>query len=322
MRRRLLSFKQLEPFSMGRHAASVLISMGAAIGCSRFDLLNATVPKRTYVATRDVAYGQQPRQKLDIFQPKNAGKPAAVVIFFYGGDWRSGSKADYLFVAEALASRGFVAVLPDYRLYPETTFPGFVQDGAAAIRWTHDHIDEFGGDPQRLFLLGHSAGGHIAALLTLDETYLQEVGLDRSVIRATTTLAGPFAFAPREGDVPVFAMRSADEPAPFASMPVNVVDGKAPPMQILHGATDTIVDPANVQRLSDRINAVGGAVRTAIYPGKGHVSIVLSLAWSFRWLTPALNDLTNFFREIDARPAVGSLHSPLRHQDTKAQRGE
>ncbi len=143
-------------------------------------MLDSLVPQGSYVRTPDVAYGALPRQRLDVYRPREVRRDARIVVFFYGGYWQSGRKEDYRFVAEALTSRGLIAVMPDYRLYPEVTFPGFVEDGALAVKWVHDHAAEIGGDAGRVYLMGHSAGGHIAALLTLDEHYLREVGLDRS----------------------------------------------------------------------------------------------------------------------------------------------
>jgi len=147
-------------------------------GCTKFDVLNATVPPLGYCRTSGLAYGESPRQKLDVYEPsQKLDRAAPVVVFFYGGSWQFGERRNYRFVGQALADHGIVAVLPDYRLYPEVTFPGFVEDGAKAVRWTHDNIARFGGDPSRVFLMGHSAGAHIATLLALDEHYLKDVGL-------------------------------------------------------------------------------------------------------------------------------------------------
>ena len=77
-----------------------------------------------------------------------------VVVFFYGGSWQSGRRQDYSFVAQALTSRGCVVVIPDYRLYPEANFPAFVEDGAAAFAWVHEHISRFGGDPGQRICYG------------------------------------------------------------------------------------------------------------------------------------------------------------------------
>src|SRR4051812_9939383 len=188
--------------------------LGAVIttttGCTKFEILNATVPSLGYQRTIDQAYGPVPRQKLDVYQPRDAKQDASVVVFFYGGAWQSGEKADYRFVAEALTSQGFIAVIPDYRLYPDVQFPSFIEDGALAIRWVHENAQRFGGDPQHIFLMGHSAGAHIAAMLNLDGRYLQNVGLDQNVIAGTAALSGPYDFIPRPSDLAVFAMRPGD----------------------------------------------------------------------------------------------------------------
>ena len=129
-------------------------------GCRGFDLLNAPISSAGYHRDVDIPYGPFPRQKLDVYQPCHAKPDARVVIFIYGGEWQVGQKGDYRFAAEALTSRGFIAVVPDYRLYPNVTFPAFVDDAAKAVRWTHDNIARFGGDPSHLYLMGHSAGAH------------------------------------------------------------------------------------------------------------------------------------------------------------------
>jgi acetyl esterase/lipase len=149
---------------------SLLLPLAALFltGCSKFTLLDATIPRGNYLRSDNLAYGSLPRQKLDVYTPKNQRGPADVVIFFYGGDWQAGERGDYRFVGEALTSKGFVAVLPDYRLYPPATFPSFVNDGAMAVRWVHDNISHYGGDASHIYLMGHSAGAYIAVMLTLD----------------------------------------------------------------------------------------------------------------------------------------------------------
>jgi acetyl esterase/lipase len=264
-------------------------------GCTRFDLLNATIPFWGYSVTKDLKYGDLPRQKLDVYRPHNAASAAPVVIFFYGGDWQTGEKSGYRFVADALTSRGFVAVLPDYRLYPSVTFPAFVEDGAKAIRWTHDNISNYGGDPQRIYLMGHSAGAHIAALLTLDAHYLKDVGLDRSAIRATAALSGPYDFVPSPDDRPPFGM-SRDDTTPDPRIePIHFVDGREPPMLLVHGLRDQTVNPDNATKLAARITQAGGEVRYIAYPKADHVAVVLALAFPFRWLAPVLDDVMTFF---------------------------
>ena len=288
------------------HRASLLfrtvtlfLALASQSGCSRFDLLNAMVPSGGYVITRDVAYGALPRQTLDVYRPRGATSLAPVVIFFYGGDWQTGSKRDYRFVAQALASRGFVAVMPDYRLYPEAVFPAFVEDGALAVRWARNHAALIGGDGRRIHLMGHSAGAHIAALLTLDEHYLRDVGLDRTVIRGTAALSGPYEFTIGRRHRAVFGLAEGETEPEAASQPIRFVDGRAPPMLLVHGLDDTTVRAANAARLAGRIRGAGGDVRTVFYEGEGHVSVVLALAWPFRWVAPTLSDVVEFFRSIE-----------------------
>lgn len=278
--------------------------LGALSGCTRFSALDATIPSCSYTLTRGIPYGDDPRQTLDVYRPRHAKAPADVVIFFYGGDWQNGSKEDYRFVAEALASRGFVAVMPDYRLYPQVVFPGFVEDGAKAVRWAHNHADQYGGDPAHLFLMGHSAGAHIAALLTLDAHYLQDVGLDDGAISATVSLSGPYDFIPPKEDRAPLGMAPGDlEPAPVVK-PIHFVRADAPPMLLVHGARDTTVVPGNAQRLMGAMHAVGGEVTYLRYPTLGHVGVILSFAWPFRWMAPILDESARYMHAHEAPRAA------------------
>jgi acetyl esterase/lipase len=268
-------------------------------GCTKFDALNALVPAWGYTRATDLVYGDQPRQRLDVYRPHGvAAGGAPVVIFFYGGYWQYGSKRDYRFVAQALASHGFVAVLPDYRLYPVVRFPAFVEDGARAVRWTRDNVERFGGDPGRVYLMGHSAGAHIAALLTLDPHYLNDVGLERSAIRATVGLSGAYDFLPGPMSRPVFNMTPADTAADPNIEPIHFASDAAggPPLLLLHGARDPTIEASNASRLAARIQEAGGDARAILYPKLGHVGVALALASPFHWLAPVMRDATTFFR--------------------------
>lgn len=181
---------------------SVLVAAALLAAHSPLRLLNALTPTNTFRLFADIPYGPGERQVLDVYLPArvardwptepNAGAP--VVVFFYGGSWQSGKRNDYLFVGEALASRGFVAVVPDYRTYPATTFPGFIDDAARAVAWARGHAAAFGGDPRRVFLMGHSAGAQIAALLATDGRYLAASKMRNSEIAGVIGLAGPYDF--------------------------------------------------------------------------------------------------------------------------------
>jgi acetyl esterase/lipase len=124
-----------------------------------------------------------------------------VAVFFYGGSWDSGRRQDYAWVGRALAAQGFLTIVPDYRLYPAVRYPGFVEDGALAVRWAADHARALGGDPGRIVLIGHSAGAYIAAMLALDDRWLEAAGVDPKAVRAFAGLSGPYDFLPLDGPV-------------------------------------------------------------------------------------------------------------------------
>ena len=165
-------------------------------GCSPASPLNFLAWLHGVEITRSIAYGEGARRTLDVYRP-SAAAAAPVVVFFYGGSWQSGHKEMYLFVAAALARRGYVIVVPDYRVYPEVRYPDFLDDGARAVRWAKDNAARFGGDPQKLFVMGHSAGAYIAAMLALDGRWLQKVDLapDRD-IAGLIGISGPYDFLP------------------------------------------------------------------------------------------------------------------------------
>jgi acetyl esterase/lipase len=179
-------------------------------GCSPVRLLNALTPDDTFHRTAGIAYGADPRQKLDVYMPRQPLEGAPVVVFFYGGSWNSGDRGDYAFVGEALASRGIVAVLADYRLYPQVRYPLFLEDSAQAVAWTRAHIRAFSGNPQRLYLMGHSSGAYNAAMLALDPSLLGAVGMSSKDLSGWIGLAGPYDFLPiKNADVrPVFSGRT------------------------------------------------------------------------------------------------------------------
>ncbi|HMC48992.1 MAG TPA: alpha/beta hydrolase [Caballeronia sp.] len=276
-----------------------LASLGAAAlaACSPVKLLNATIPSSGYRKTSDISYGSDPRQVLDVYVPAAAAsaEPRPVVVFFYGGSWQNGDRGNYLFVAQALTSRGYVAVLPDYRTYPETAFPGFVNDAAAAARWTRDHAHEFGGDPSRLFVMGHSAGAHLAALIATDPRYLGSQSMSKADLRGVIGLAGPYDFLPIKDRTLLDVFPADTRPE---SQPINFVTGHEPPMFLAAGTDDTVVDPGNTDRLAAMLRKHGDSVEVKHYDGFGHIRIVSALALPLRGRSTVLADVSAF---IDSR---------------------
>ncbi len=278
---------------MGRRPlAALLLGCAALAGCSAPDLVNALTPRDGSAVRRDVAYGEDPRRRLDVYLPNDAAADAPIVVFFYGGNWQSGDRGDYRFVAQAFASRGYVTVVPDYRLYPSALFPSFLQDAAAAVAWTHANLAAPGVE-RPIFLVGHSAGAYIAVMLTLDERWLERAGA-AGAVRAAAGLAGPYDFLPLR-DLALMEIFGPEDGRP-ATQPINYVDGAEPPLLLIAGDADTTVRPANTLRLAARIAERGGAVETRIYEGVGHVKLVAAFANPLRGLAPVLDDVDAFFR--------------------------
>lgn len=275
-----------------------MAALTALFACSPAGLLNSVSRIRGDSATlakRGAAYGTNPRQRIDVWTPRTAGTKRPVVVFFYGGGWSAGERSEYGFAGRALAAEGFVAMVPDYRLVPNVRFPTFVEDGALAVKWARDHAAEYGGDPNRISVMGHSAGAYIGAMLALDRHFLNDVGVDPSVIRAAALLSGPYDFYPftdaRAHDA------FAAWPKPADTQPISFARAGAPPMLLIHGTSDSIVQPGNSRRLAAALEKLGSPVELKLYPGKSHIDPIKSLSPLFRGSTPALGDSVAFLRK-------------------------
>ncbi len=249
----------------------VIASLAAFLnGCSPASLLNATVPRKGYTLQPDIAYGSDPRQKLDLYIPDRPRPDGKVVIFFYGGSWDSGSKGDYLFVAQALTASGYTVIIPDYRLYPAVRFPAFVQDGAQAVRWTSDRV---GSD--MLFVMGHSAGAHIALLLMTNTPYLAAAGVDRMKLRGVIGLSGPYDFLPLTSAKLIDIFGGANNPEMEA---ITFAKAPLPPALLIHSTADDTVYPRNSEHLAAAWRKAGAPVELTLYPGVSHIDVVASFA--------------------------------------------
>jgi acetyl esterase/lipase len=283
-RRRLLALAGLAPLLLP--------------GCSVSRLVAAVTPTDHYRRIDGLAYGNDARQRLDLYVPntiaaRGDGADAPVVVFFYGGRWQRGQRAHYAFVGEALASRGFVAAIADYRVYPAVTFPAFVEDGAAAVAWMRSNARRYGGDASRIVVAGHSAGAHIAMLVALDREYLTAAGAPDAVAGAIG-LSGPYDFLPLTSDR-LRAVFGTPDALP-RTQPIRFVRADAPPLLLLHGADDTTVLPANAQRLAERVRSAGGRVDLKLYAGVGHVGLIARLAAPLRDGETVLDDIAAFAR--------------------------
>jgi acetyl esterase/lipase len=254
--------------------------------------------------TRSIAYAGRSRHTLDVCRPADA-VAAPVIVFFYGGAWHSGNKGLYRYVAKALARRGYVAVIPDYRVYPEVCYPEFIEDGALAVRWVKDNISRFGGDPEKIFLKGHSAGAHIAAMLAIDARWLGKVGLAPGRdIAGLIGLAGPYDYLPLRSEILKKIFGGEDRPE---TQPISHVSPGAPPALLMTGGRDRLVEPGNSTRLAARLRAAGNAATVRIYRRVGHYVIIAALAPLLRFLAPVSRDIDTFIAAIVHDRALDAL---------------
>ena len=250
---------------------SMLVALLAS-GCQRTALLwaNRGLPP----PDASVVYAPALGMSLDVYRPvATDGRRAPVVVFFYGGGWSSGRREDYRFVGRRLAEAGILAVVADYRTWPTTGFPGFVEDGARAVAWARTHASEFGGDPDRLFVAGHSAGAQIAALIGSDPRYLRAHGLQPRTLAGVIGLSGPYDFDVTGDLIPIFG--------PTAQWPqaqaLNYADGNAPPFLLVHGDADQRVEARDSTLLAERLRAADGKATLLMLEGAGHSAPLIAL---------------------------------------------
>jgi acetyl esterase/lipase len=242
-----------------------------------------------------IAFGADPHQRLDIYRPRVPVRTKAVIVFWYGGRWDNGARQDYRFVGVALAQLGYLTVLPDYRIYPQVRFPKFLEDGAQAVAWVQQHAADYGGDPMRVVLMGHSAGAHMAAMLALNRSYLEQAGADPDRIVGLIGLSGPYGLTPNTSELnDIFG-------APFTPHDWQVLpyaSSRAPPTLLLHGAADKLVRVSNTEALASALRADGVRVDTKIYDQRGHLDMLAALSLLGRTRAPVLRDIALFFQTL------------------------
>ncbi len=240
---------------------------------------------------RSIAYAEHSRHRLDVCRPA-AAVAAPVVVFFYGGAWRSGNKGLYRYVAKALARRGYVAVVPDYRIFPQARYPDFLEDGAQVVRWAKDNVGRFGGDPDKIFLKGHSAGAHIAAMLSIDARWLNQVGLAPGRdIAGLIGISGPYDYLPLRDETLKVIFGGADRQE---TQPIFHVTSGAPPSLLMTGGRDRLVEPGNATRLAERLVAAGNTATVKTYRRVGHYFTIAAVAPLLRLFVPVLRDIDAF----------------------------
>ena len=273
--------------------------------CSAVDVLNATVPSDTYRLLPDLPYGENIRQKVDVYMPSQLqadkilhGGGSPMVVFFYGGSWSSGNRADYRFIGEALASQGIAVTVADYRLSPDVRYPVFVQDSALAMRWAFDNAEKYGASPAKIFVMGHSAGAYNAAMLALDKRWLAAVNLSPASLAGWIGLAGPYDFLPIGDRKTQIAFEWPNTPA--NSQPLFHAfssTATSPPALLLAPTNDSSVDPRrSTVALAERLKSTGVRVESELYDSVGHVTLIAAMASVLRSRAPVLERVSAFIK--------------------------
>jgi acetyl esterase/lipase len=257
---------------------------------------NLFVPKDqgTERLSLGVSYGRDPQQKLDVYRTKDANI-LPVLIFVHGGSWKDGDRADYEFVGRAFAAQGYLTLVVDYRLLPQSIYPAFIEDVAKVIAWSNSNAKDFGGDGGKIYVVGHSAGAYNMAMAILNRHYLGDAGADPASVKALAGLSGPYDFLPLDSPLTIAAFGQVkDLPA---TQPIKFVRADAPPFLLLHGTADTTVYPRNSRSLAKHIQEAGGQAAVKEYEGVTHVGVMLDLAKPLRGRAPVLEDIVKFFRD-------------------------
>ena len=270
-------------------------------GCSRIVFIAANIAVDASAIT-SVTFDPMHALSLDVHRAENGHGKAAVIVFFYGGSWRNGTRQDYRFVGQSLAKAGYLVIVPDYRKAPEVVFPAFIEDSARAVAWAKQHAAEYGGDPSRIFLMGHSSGAHIAAILGTDAHFLRAVGMQPRELAGIVGLAGPYDFLPiTDHDIKQVFGPESDWPE---SQPVHFVDGDEPAFLLLQGTADKVVWPRNAESLAAKLRTARESVEVKMIDGAGHAGLLAGLV---RDASPVREDVLHYLASrTPAHPATAS----------------
>ncbi len=274
----------------------MIAGLGLVSSCAPVNILNGITPSSTFDRTKNLSFGDQERDKLDVYRSEKPNADTPVLMFVHGGSWDSGSKDIYKFLAEGFTKSGFDIVIPNYRLYPEAKFPNFLIDNADAVAFTRRTFPD-----RKIVLMGHSAGAYNVLMLGLRDAYLKQAGIDRcEAISGIVSLAAPVGVVPLESErlTEIFPDRfTADDAV------LNNVTGPAPPVFLGHGDKDTTVSPINAMKLGEKITARGGVAQVEIYPGQSHSDVVKVLSRHFDGDATLKADIVSF---IESLPSSGS----------------
>lgn len=280
------------------YAIAFLVAiLGLAYHFAALKIFNVFVAKDTgsQQISGLVQYGLDPAQSLFVFRPNGVATSLPVLIFVHGGSWEEDNAADYGFIGRAFAAQGYLTLVINYRARPHHTYPAFIEDVAQGVAWANQHAQQYGGNGDQIYLVGHSAGAYNVAQAVLDQHYFINAGANPGSVKAVATLAGPFDFLPL--DSPITQATFGDVADLSSTQPINFAHRNAPPFLILHGSADATVYPKNAVSLSLHLQQAGAHPKLVEYKDISHTGILLALAKPLRGYAPVLEDVLTFFKD-------------------------
>ncbi|WP_409431943.1 alpha/beta hydrolase [Litorimonas sp. RW-G-Af-16] len=287
-----------------KHRKKLALTLGGAMGlifavaaCAPVTLLNTITPSSSFSKAKDVSYGPLERQKLDLYKADTPKPDAPMLVFVHGGSWQEGSKDIYKFLADGFTKDGYDIAVPNYRLYPQTKYPGMIEDTAKAIAYAAVQ------NPDRpIVVIGHSAGAYNALMAIMDPRFMAAENLATCErVAGVISLAAPTgAYELKDPPYPtIFPGRFQGEDAPLAH-----ADQPLPAMFLINGADDTTVGRKNAEMLAEKIEASGGNAKLKIYDGMNHTEAVQFLSRHFDGDSSLKSDIASF---IDNLPKTGNF---------------
>lgn len=271
--------------------ASSIVATFLLAGCDKLGAYNHWQASDTKPDIANVSYGADDRQVLDLYLPDVQAQPAPVVIWFYGGSWDAGNKAQYAFVAKRFTEMGYAVAIPDYRLVPDVHFPQFIEDCARAVAFMKNFGEQ---NPNKIaagpmIVAGHSAGAYNAVQLVADPDYLRAVEMHASNIAGIIGLSGPYDFYPY--DVKATQNAFGDTPA-VKSQPVEMDLTHMPPLLLITGTRDHTVYPRNSRNLAK----LTPDTKLVEIPEAGHAGTLIALGFYLTTNDDVLEPVTSFLR--------------------------
>lgn len=269
----------------------IALATQQAQALSALAIVNGITSSGGVGVSKDILYGDEPLQDLDIYYPKPLAqamekqsaitKTYPMVVFVYGGSWENGSKEEYAFVGQSLAQAGYVTAVINYRKAPEHVYPDYVEDTAKAIAWSYKNAASFHADPQRLAVVGHSAGAFNAVAAIANEDFLAPYGVKPKDIRAVIGIAGPYSYDFRKFDS---ATAFAPDATPDEVMPDRHIKGEQPPYLFLTAEKDKLVYDTNTINMTKALKARGVMVENGEIKGASHATSIGAMAPPLRWV--------------------------------------